>query len=344
MNLTALFMILASLLLGTALTLSSHHWILAWMGLEISTLAFIPLILNTVNPRTTEAATKYFLTQSMASAMLLFSCTLNAWLTSEWAIPSTPQNTTTNFLTIALLIKLGIAPFHFWVPDVTQGLSLPMGLTLLTWQKMPPAALLFQLTDVLNLTLLLATGLASTVIGGWGGINQTQLRKIMAYSSIAHMGWMVIVLKLCPNLALLNFIFYLMITTTLFLTFINLKAKTMHELINAWPKSPPFTMTGLLTLLSLGGLPPLTGFLPKWLITQELVKHHLPMLATLMLTTSLLTLFFYLRLTYILTLTLAPQTTFSISNWFTPLKTYSALPISLSILLLPLFPLIASLL
>nr|AAP72063.1 NADH dehydrogenase subunit II [Craugastor megacephalus] len=344
MNLTATLLISLSLILGPTLTLSSHHWILAWLGLEISTFALIPLILNTPNPRATEAATKYFLAQSVASTMMLFSCALNAWLTGGWAIPSTPPNTTTNFLTVALLIKLGIAPFHFWVPDVMQGLSLPMNLILSTWQKLPPVALLLQLTDTLNLTLLLMAGLTSTVVGGWGGINQTQLRKIMAYSSISHMGWMVIVLKLSPKLALLSFTIYVMITSTLFLIFINLKTKTLRELINAWPKSPPLAAMSLLILLSLGGLPPLTGFLPKWLIAQELIKHHLFMFTALALTTSLLTLFFYLRLTYILTLTLAPQTTFSISNWFISLKTYLALPITLSTLLLPLFPFITALL
>lgn len=84
-------------------------------------------------------------------------------------------------------MKVGLAPTHFWLPEVLQGLDLTTGLILSTWQKVAPFALLLQIPHH-NPTLLVILGLLSTLIGGWGGLNQTQLRKILAYSSIAHLG------------------------------------------------------------------------------------------------------------------------------------------------------------
>jgi len=89
---------------------------------------------------------------------------------------------------LALALKVGLAPAHFWLPEVLQGLDLTTGLILSTWQKLAPFALIVQVAPSVNSYLMITLGLASTFIGGWGGLNQTQLRKILAYSSIAHLG------------------------------------------------------------------------------------------------------------------------------------------------------------
>nr|QMQ99283.1 NADH dehydrogenase subunit 2 [Aplastodiscus arildae] len=340
MNPLALSIFLSSLALGTIMTLSSFHWILAWVGLEINTLAIIPLMTKTPHPRAIEASTKYFLTQAAASALILFSSTLNAWLMGEWSIATANNSTSSILFTIAIAMKLGIAPFHFWLPEVLQGLSLTTGLILATWQKLAPLALLLQLSQFINLPLMLSLGIISTVVGGWGGINQTQVRKILAFSSTAHLGWMVVILKLSPPLALLNFMLYILMALTLFLTFITLNTKNMLEISSAWSKVPTLSALSLLSLLSLSGLPPLTGFMPKWLIAQELIKQDLVMFALVILMSTLLSLFFYLRLTYSMTLTLAPNLSNSTLTWLSTKKNTLALPIVLSLLLLPTTPLI----
>nr|AAP72067.1 NADH dehydrogenase subunit II [Craugastor crassidigitus] len=337
----ALMVFSSSLAAGSMITMSSHHWMLAWLGLEVNALAIIPLMIKNPHPRAIEAATKYFLIQASASAMLIFACTMNAWLTGEWAITSTTQSTPTNLLTIALMMKLGVTPFHFWMPDVMQGLTLTMGLILSTWMKLPPITLLYQLTNALNLDLLLTMGILSTVVGGVGGINQTQLRKILAFSAIAHLGWTTAILKFSPQLALFNFITYMLLTSTLFMTFSTLEAKNFSKLMSAWTKSPALTSLTLLTLLSLAGLPPLTGFLPKWLITQEMMNQHLPLVITAMLLFSLLSMFFYVRLAYTMFLTISPHTTLSMTSWLLSPKPLMATLITLSILLTPLLPLIS---
>nr|AGN71355.1 NADH dehydrogenase subunit 2 [Nyctimystes kubori] len=338
MNPYALSIIISSLALGTITTLSGHHWIMAWIGLEINTLAVIPLMTKTPHPRAIEAATKYFLTQAAASALILFASTVNAWLTGEWAINTSMHEAPAIMLSIALAMKLGVAPFHFWLPEVLQGLTLQTGLILSTWQKLAPMALLIQLSQTTNLHLMLSLGVLSTLIGGWGGINQTQIRKILAFSSIAHLGWMVVVLKISPQLTLLNFILYILMTSALFLTLMYLNTKNINELSISWSKTPALSTLSLLTLLSLSGLPPLTGFMPKWLIAQELVKQNLIMLTLAILMLTLLSLFFYLRLTYTMTLTLAPNSSNSASTWGLSKKNNMALPIMLSLLMLPTTP------
>nr|QOJ44799.1 NADH dehydrogenase subunit 2 [Ameerega hahneli] len=338
MNPYALSIIISSLAFGTVITLSSYHWVLAWVGLEINTLAIIPLMTKTLHPRAIEAATKYFLTQAAASALILFAASINGWLNGQWSIYFPLNSTSTILLSIAILTKLGAAPFHFWLPEVLQGLSLQTGLILSTWQKLAPMALLIQFSQSVSLYLMLMFGFLSALIGGWGGINQTQTRKILAFSSIAHLGWMISILKISPELTLLNFTLYIIMTSTLFLILIFMGSKNIMQLSTSWPKSPTLVTISLLSLLSLSGLPPLTGFLPKWLIAQELIKQNLTLFAFLILLSTLLSLYFYLRLTYTMSLTLAPNLSSSPSFWALKKKNILSPIIILTLCLLPLSP------
>nr|WNH18826.1 NADH dehydrogenase subunit 2 [Lutjanus griseus] len=342
--------ILATLLfglgLGTTITFASSHWLLAWMGLEMNTLAIIPLMAQHHHPRAVEATTKYFLTQATAAAMLLFASTTNAWLTGQWDIQQMSHPLPITMITIALALKIGLAPTHSWLPEVLQGLDLTTGLILSTWQKLAPFALLLQIQPT-NSSLLIVLGLMSTLVGGWGGLNQTQLRKILAYSSIAHLGWMILVLQFSPSLTLLTLLTYFIMTFSTFLVFKLNKATNINTLAISWAKAPALTSLTPLVLLSLGGLPPLTGFMPKWLILQELAKQDLAPTATLAALTALLSLYFYLRLTYAMTLTISPNTLSGTTPWRLP-TTQLTLPLALSttatVSLLPLTPAITALL
>nr|YP_002154557.1 NADH dehydrogenase subunit 2 [Paretroplus maculatus]BAG69486.1 NADH dehydrogenase subunit 2 [Paretroplus maculatus] len=342
--------ILATLLfglgLGTTITFASSHWLLAWMGLEMNTLAIMPLMAQHHHPRAVEASTKYFLTQAAAAATLLFASTTNAWLTGQWEIQQISHPLPAALITLALALKIGLAPLHAWLPEVLQGLDLTTGLLLSTWQKLAPFALLLQIHPS-NTTLLIMLGLSSTLIGGWGGLNQTQLRKILAYSSIAHLGWMILILQFAPSLTLLSLLVYLTMTLSAFLTLKLSKATTINMLATTWTKAPTLAAFTPLILLSLGGLPPLTGFMPKWLILQELTKQDLAPTATLAALTALLSLYFYLRLSYAMTLTTAPNNLPGITPWrfFSSQLTFPlAISTTMTIMLLPLTPTITALL
>nr|AHA81848.1 NADH dehydrogenase subunit 2 [Etheostoma spectabile spectabile]AHA81849.1 NADH dehydrogenase subunit 2 [Etheostoma spectabile spectabile]AHA81852.1 NADH dehydrogenase subunit 2 [Etheostoma spectabile spectabile]AHA81854.1 NADH dehydrogenase subunit 2 [Etheostoma spectabile spectabile] len=342
--------ILAALLfglgLGTTVTFASSHWLLAWMGLEMNTLAIIPLMAQHHHPRAVEATTKYFLTQATAAAMILFASTTNAWLTGQWDIQQMSHPLPITVVTVALALKIGLAPVHAWLPEVMQGLDLVTGLVLSTWQKLAPFALLLQLQPA-NSAILVALGLASTLVGGWGGLNQTQLRKILAYSSIAHLGWMILILQFSPSLTLLTLLTYFVMTLSTFLVFKLNKSTSINMLATSWAKAPALTALAPLILLSLGGLPPLTGFMPKWLILQELAKQDLAPTATLAAMSALLSLYFYLRLTYAMTLTMSPNSLTGTTPWRLQHLQFSlplALATATTLLLLPLAPAVVALL
>nr|WNH24292.1 NADH dehydrogenase subunit 2 [Ogilbia cayorum] len=346
MNPFILATLLLGLALGTTITITSSHWLLAWMGLEINTLAILPLMAQHHHPRAVEATTKYFLTQATAAATILFASTTNAWFTGQWEIQQMTHPLPLTLITLALALKVGLAPLHLWLPEVLQGLDLTTGLILSTWQKLAPFALILQIPTA-NPSILITLGLTSTLIGGWGGLNQTQLRKILAYSSITHLGWMILVLQFSPSLTLMTLLMYLLMTTALFLSFKTKKALNINSLATTWTKTPALTALLPLILLSLGGLPPLTGFAPKWLILQELAKQDLALTATLAALTALLSLYFYLRLSYAMTLTASPNNLTNTTPWRL-LPTHSTTPLAIAttstICLLPLTPTVLSLL
>nr|ADC92503.1 NADH dehydrogenase subunit 2 [Coracornis sanghirensis] len=342
MNPQAKLIFTMSLLLGTTITISSNHWIMAWTGLEINTLAILPLISKSHHPRAIEAATKYFLVQATASSLVLFSSMTNAWYTGQWDITQLTHPTSCLILTTAISMKLGLVPFHFWFPEVLQGSPLITGLLLSTVMKLPPITLLFMTSSSLNPTLLTIMAILSTALGGWMGLNPTQIRKIMAFSSISHLGWMSIILVYNPKLTMLNFYLYTLMTATVFLTFNSMKILKLSTLMTAWTKMPSLSAILLLALLSLAGLPPLTGFLPKWLIIQELTKQDMALAAMAISLLSLLGLFFYLRLAYCTTITLPPHTTNHMKQWHTnkPINISTAILATMSIMLLPISPMI----
>nr|AKL78566.1 NADH dehydrogenase subunit 2 [Oxyeleotris lineolata] len=316
-------LLLFGLGLGTTLTFASSHWLLAWMGLEINTLAIIPLMAQHHHPRAIEATTKYFLTQATAAATLLFASITNAWITGQWNIQLMTHPLPTTMIMLALSLKIGLAPLHTWLPEVLQGLDLTTGLILSTWQKLAPFALLLQI-PLSDQTILILLALTSTLVGGWGGLNQTQLRKILAYSSIAHLGWMMLIIQFTPSLALLALLMYLIMTSSAFLLLKLNNTTNINTLATSWAKAPLITMTTPMILLSLGGLPPFTGFMPKWLILQELTKQNLALTATLAALTALLSLYFYLRLSYAMALTLSPNTLAGTTPWRLPFTTLPA--------------------
>nr|QZH44540.1 NADH dehydrogenase subunit 2 [Sillaginopsis panijus]BBU25931.1 NADH dehydrogenase subunit 2 [Sillaginopsis panijus] len=346
MNPYVLTTMLMGLGIGTTMTFASSHWLLAWMGLEINTLSIIPLMTLPHHPRAVEAATKYFLIQATAAAVILFASVTNAWFTGQWEILQMSHPVPLVLVTLALALKIGLAPLHSWLPEVLQGLTLTTGLVLSTWQKLAPFAILLQIQHSTP-HIMIILGLLSILVGGWGGLNQTQLRKILAYSSIAHLGWMALVLQFYPTLALLALALYLVMTFTAFYILNVMKSTNINSLAISWAKFPILSALTPLVLLSLAGLPPLTGFMPKWLIIQEVTKQGLPATATISALSALLSLYFYLRLSYAMTLTMSPNNLASFAPWRLP-PIQTALPLAFTILLtlflLPLTPSITAVL
>nr|YP_010693282.1 NADH dehydrogenase subunit 2 [Bactrocera tuberculata]QHR79533.1 NADH dehydrogenase subunit 2 [Bactrocera tsuneonis]WCB99113.1 NADH dehydrogenase subunit 2 [Bactrocera tuberculata] len=291
-NNSAKIMFFFILMTGTLITVSSNSWLGAWMGLEINLLSFIPLM-NSNNLTSTEASLKYFLTQAMASAVLLFAIMM--MYLNNYPIIQDNSSYSNLMIISSLLLKSGAAPFHFWFPNVMEGLSWMNALTLMTWQKIAPLMLISYTTQSVFIFMAI---IASTITGSLGGLNQTSLRKLMAFSSINHLGWMLAAMQANESMWCIYFSFYTFLSFSLTFMFNNFKMFHINQLFNSFFNSKILKFILFLNLLSLGGLPPFIGFLPKWLVIQLLVLKSQYMLMTVMTVMTLITLFFYLRLCF----------------------------------------------
>nr|YP_010397370.1 NADH dehydrogenase subunit 2 [Trichius succinctus]UQJ77490.1 NADH dehydrogenase subunit 2 [Trichius succinctus] len=282
-----------SLITGTLITVSSYSWMGMWMGLEINLLSIIPLMASTKNMMASEAALKYFITQALASTILLFSIIM---ISLNFNFDLNVNFYFNLLLNTSLLTKMGAAPFHFWFPEVMEGLSWLNSLIMLTWQKIAPMVLLmYSNYTVLYLALIIIT---SMMISGVMGINQTSLRKILAYSSINHIGWMIGAILISPTLWFYYFVIYCMISTNIILIFKKFNLFHINQLYISMNTNSLLKFTFILNFLSLGGLPPFLGFLPKWLLINALISSNLYSMAFLMTVMTLLTLHFYMQLAF----------------------------------------------
>nr|AAL67603.1 NADH dehydrogenase subunit 2 [Ceratophora karu] len=331
MQLTIKALLSTGIMMSTILVASSNNWLLAWLSLELNTLAILPIISKTKHQRAIEATTKYFLTQTTASCLLLLSSTINAWQTGMWNILQISNELSAITMLIALTMKLGTAPIHFWLPEVMQGTTLKTALLITTWQKIAPITLMFSTSNHLPSNITLVMALLSIYIGGWAGMNQTQLRKTMAYSSIVNTGWTLLTLTTEPKTSLINIFMYMIITIPMFFLMASTSTKTLQNMATTWTSSPTASTTLAILLLSTAGLPPLTGFLPKLLILDELVTQNLVPMAAMATSSSLLSLVFYLRITYLTTLLNPPCSSTSTTKWrqnITGTKTISLVPLA----------------
>nr|ART66030.1 NADH dehydrogenase subunit 2 [Polycheles coccifer] len=286
------------LLMGVFLAISSTSWFSAWAGLELNLLAFIPLITAKNNLFYSESALSYFLVQALGSALLIFSASLLLIQSSLFLL----------LISLSLFLKMGAAPFHFWFPKIMEGLNWPQAFILMTIQKLAPMFL----TSYLSLnspcsSLISLTIIFSATIGALGGLNQTKLRNLMAFSSINHMAWMLSAIMMNHTSWLLYFFFYFLMTFSIIVLFFHLKTFFFPQLLNLSSLSPLMKASLSISLLSLGGLPPFSGFFPKWLLIQEMVSHKFYFFLFILLSSTLITLYFYLRMLYPLLVLSTPQ-------------------------------------
>lgn len=284
-------------MIGTLISISSNSWLSAWIGLEINLLSFIPLIINTNNLISTEASLKYFLTQALASSILLFSIIIYIYISQiEWILENNIINNF-SFLIInsTLLLKIGAAPFHFWFPGVIEGLNWTNNLILITWQKIAPLILIsyYILSTFFCIIIIL-----SVLFGSLGGLNQTSLRKLIAFSSINHLGWLIAAIISKESLWEIYFLIYRFLSFTIIFIFNSFKLFNINQIFSIQINSSINKICLFITLLSLGGLPPFLGFLPKWLVIQYITMNNFFLVIFLIVCLTLITLYFYIRICY----------------------------------------------
>jgi len=276
------FIFLTGLIFSSFVAISTNRWFQLWAALEINMLLFTPLIFNK-NNLSINSIIKYFIVQSFASSIFI----LTLIFSQKYLIPIF-FNTLTLF---ALTTKLGLFPIYFWFPQVSEGLSWLSFLILSTWQKLIPLYIISIRRKIfINIVLII-----SAFIGCVGMLNQTSLRKLFAYSSITHISW--ILLNQLNNYFnwFLYFIIYSCIILTISYSIINKNLSSIHSLKIL--KTKINILAFFISLMSLGGLPPFLGFLPKWAIIIRTIKDTIFCLFILIIS-SLIRVFIYLRLIF----------------------------------------------
>nr|BDQ43966.1 NADH dehydrogenase subunit 2 [Pheretima iizukai] len=286
----ATMLTLSTLVTSTMMALSSTNWMFLWASMELNLLSFIPILMSSKLNQETEGSIKYFLAQALGSALLLTSSIM------MWSPYSILPSMMPLILMTSILLKLGSAPCHFWYPSVMSSISWISCTLLSSWQKLAPLAIMvFFTTQTSKYIITLMAGL-NALLGGVMGMNQSQLRTIMAYSSIGHLGWMMSFMLLDkPMMSMLYFTVYCSLIVPLFLLMNLMNLMTSKQLSKVTMISPTTQLCISILLISLAGLPPLTGFMPKMLAIMMLSSYNTPLIIILILG-SLMNLFFYLNM------------------------------------------------
>nr|WIM50813.1 NADH dehydrogenase subunit 2 [Conus ventricosus] len=286
---------------GTMLSLSSVHWLGIWAGLEMNLIGFLPMLIYQKKISESESAVKYFIIQALGSSLLIFGSLLGFSTSFSWDMMSGGMGETLGLcvLVSGLSVKLGVFPFHYWVPSVMAGLSWVSCMLLATWQKLAPLFLLLSLCELNEmkglLILFCVISGGSALVGGMGGLNQTQVRALLAYSSIGHLGWMTFAMLHSEWCMKLYLFIYLGIITSLFVS-LWLKDSSAMKNVSSLKHFKVYHLVIMLLLLSLSGLPPLLGFVSKWLVVFIGSSGPFSFIIFLLILGSLMSLFYYLSL------------------------------------------------
>nr|AXA45445.1 NADH dehydrogenase subunit 2 [Pinguigemmula sp. MNHN IM 2013-18391] len=286
---------------GSLLSISSVHWLSIWAGLEINLIGFLPLLIYQKNISESESAVKYFIVQALGSSFLIFGSLMAFSSSFTWDLYTSFHFSTLGFIVLSagLCIKLGVFPFHYWLPGVMAGLSWFSCLLLATWQKLAPLFLLLCLLELNQsyamIYMFCMVSAGSSLIGGFGGMNQTQIRALLAYSSIGHLGWMVFAVLHSEWTMKMYLLIYILISLSMFMSLWLSDSSPMKH-INNLKTSTMMQSSIMLLLLSLGGLPPLLGFISKLLVIMISTKGPWLFIVFMLIMGSLMSLFYYLSL------------------------------------------------
>jgi len=278
------------LLTSTILAISSTNWLFIWIAIELNLLCFIPIMSSSNNFQETEASVKYFLNQALGSSLLLMSSIL---INFHNMFNITAQI----ILTVRLALKIGAAPFHLWYPSVISAISWINCLILSTWQKLAPLAYVAIIISSAMYNIIIIIASIRAFLGGMLGINQSKLRSIIAYSSITHIGWICGLILVKPFITILYFLIYSIIIMPLFLIFHFKNMSYISQINKSINTSPLLQALIPLLLLSLSGIPPLTGFVPKWITILYLTPTNSTLLIILILG-SLIRTYYYLSIIF----------------------------------------------
>nr|YP_009387930.1 NADH dehydrogenase subunit 2 [Aquatica wuhana]ART65571.1 NADH dehydrogenase subunit 2 [Aquatica wuhana] len=282
-------MFMSTLIMSTLISISAYSWLGMWIGLEINLLSIIPII-SSKNMVSSESSIKYFITQAIASTVILMTIIMMMWKFNFYS--KIDNSNLILIMNSGLLLKMGMAPLHFWFPEVLEGLNWNNCMLMLTWQKITPMMLLMYNTES---TLFYSTVIISgMIISSILSMNQISMRKLMAFSSINHMGWMMAAMIMEKSIWMIYFLIYSFITINI--TYMMKNTFYLNQLFPYLNSSPTMKMFFMLNFLSLSGIPPFLGFLPKWMVIQMLIENSMFLLSIIMIAFTLIMIYVYMRI------------------------------------------------
>ena len=308
--------------LGMILMISSYDLIIFYLGLELQSLClYILASFKRDDERSTEAGLKYFVLSALASGLLLYGCSLIYGFTGSTNFEIISENLNEGntgavfgmvFIIVGLAFKVSAVPFHMWTPDVYEGS--PTSVTSF-FALVPKIAALtvfirFMYVPFINVishwqTIIIFLSIASMILGAVAAIGQSNIKRLMAYSSIGHMGYALAGLAPGTNAGIQSTIIYLTIYLVMNLgafgcIFMMKRENVFYEKINdlsGLSKNHPMLALGFLIILfSLAGMPPLAGFFAKFYIFMAVIEAKMYTLAIIGLVTSVVSAFYYLRI------------------------------------------------
>nr|YP_010271058.1 NADH dehydrogenase subunit 2 [Spinactaletes boneti]UJY98016.1 NADH dehydrogenase subunit 2 [Spinactaletes boneti] len=281
-------MFLATTFLGTLMAVSAPNWVTAWIGLEINMMSFIPLLSTPPTNKSAEASIKYFMNQALASSIFLFS--ILTVLSNK--TPSTSMSLVIAMpMILALATKSGMAPTHFWFPQVAKMIPWAQNTILFTWQKIAPIILM----SLTNSFLVKSIIIMSAIVGAVGAFNHTNMKLILTFSSIMNGSWMLSAIMMSMYAWMIYFIAYSIMIISL--TQILQKNNSTEILSFNKSQNSKFTKISLvIIMLSLAGMPPFLGFNIKILIINILMQMNDMFTAFILVMSSILTLYYYFRI------------------------------------------------
>tara|TARA_Y100000741_G_scaffold74203_1_gene54042 strand:+ start:1786 stop:3201 length:1416 start_codon:yes stop_codon:yes gene_type:complete len=308
-------------LLGMLVMISSNDLIVFYIGLELQSLALYVLAsFNRDNLLSSESGLKYFVLSALSSGLLLYGCSLIYGFSNSTNFEEISQNFNFEygvifgmvFVIVGLAFKISAVPFHMWAPDVYQGS--PTSVTLL-FAILPKIAALtvfikFLYGPFLNLFddwqfIIIFMSVASMILGAVAAIGQKNLKRLIAYSSISHMGYALAGLTTGTNQGVQSSIIYLIIYLIMNLAFFSclfmLKRndkffENIEDLSGLSKKHPILALSFLIILFSLAGIPPLAGFFAKFYVFMSVIEKEMYFLAIVGLLATVIAAFYYLRI------------------------------------------------
>ena len=295
--------------LSSLLLVSSLNWLSIYLAMELQTLTlFILVAIKRDSAYSTEAGLKYFVLGAVSSGLFLFGCALLYGVTGEISVQGVNSVLTADvgkiLITVSLLFKLSVAPFHMWAPDVYEGAPTIITALLAIVPKVAVFSILVQIGAVTNVVLVCA--LLSIVYGSVGALNQTKIKRLLAYSGIAHMGFTLLGVAIGSfesiQASLIYIIVYVIMSICGFSIILSLKLRKdlIIEFSGLSRDNPVIALTLGLIFLSIAGIPPLTGFLSKWFILLAGVSSGYYLISIVVVISSVVAGFYYVRVVQII--------------------------------------------